>query len=34
VIYLAFDRLSQRAARWRAARRTAQASLYPEEAQQ
>jgi multidrug efflux pump len=34
VIYLAFDRLSERAARWRAARRMAQASLYPEEAQE
>jgi multidrug efflux pump len=34
VIYLAFDRLSERAARWRAARQMAQASLYPEEAQE
>jgi Cu/Ag efflux pump CusA len=34
VIYLAFDRLGQRAARWRAERRAAQESLYPEEAQE
>ena len=30
VIYLAFDRLSQRAARWRAARRAAEEAAYPQ----